>query len=205
MRNSIQNAIISDSQFPSGNKMGVLTATITATFVVDAAMPPYIVLSAAAGRDVTLPAVGSSKGLSFTIIASGAAALTVKNVGGTTIGVVDPGTAGVFLSDGVTWYFEGSGSSVVGVAGGYRIARGATALDGSNPTTVATGLSTIIAAVACLKGSVAPGDNTSVITVDFTGSTGSLDLYGWRNTGGTDPTLVASVGTETVEWIAIGT
>lgn len=94
---------------------------------------------------------------------------------------------------------------VIGAASGYKIARGEVALDGSNPTTVATGLTTIVAAVACLKGSSAPGDNTSVLTVDFTGSDGNLDIYGWKNTGGTDPTLVASTGTESVEWIAIGT
>ena len=205
MRTVLEQARISDSVMTHGNKMGVLSLTITGAFTIDPEMPPAIMLSAASGQNVTLPAVASSKGLEFYVTASGAAALTVKNVGAVTIGVVDPGSTGTFLCDGATWYFSGSGSGVVGTAGGFRIARGATALDGSNPTTVATGLSTIVSAVACLKGNTAPGDNTSVITVDFTGSTGSLDLYGWKNTGGTDPTLVASTGTETVEWIAIGT
>jgi hypothetical protein len=44
-----------------------------------------------------------------------------------------------------------------------------------------------------------------VLTVNYSGSDGTLNVYGWKNTGGTDPTLVASTGTETFDWIAIGT
>lgn len=101
---------------------------------------------------------------------------------------------------------EGIGVNLVGgVAAGYKIARAEAALDGSNPTPVATGLTTVVAAVATLKGTAAPGDNTSVLTVDFTGSDGTVNVYAWKNTGGSDPTLVASTGTETFELIAIGT
>ncbi|QEX18503.1 hypothetical protein FRZ44_38100 [Hypericibacter terrae] len=92
-----------------------------------------------------------------------------------------------------------------GVVAGYKIARGSSALDGSNPTTIATGLATIVAAVATLKGTSAPGDNTSVLTVNYAGSDGNLDIYAWKNTSGSDPTLVASTGTENFDWIAIGT
>ncbi|MGY3359752.1 hypothetical protein ACVWZK_006415 [Bradyrhizobium sp. GM0.4] len=93
-----------------------------------------------------------------------------------------------------------------GAASGYVIARGgAAALDGSNPTPIATGLTTIVAACVTLRGTAAPGDNTSVLTTDFTGSDGTLNVYAWKNTTGTDPTLVASTGTETFDWIAIGT
>jgi hypothetical protein len=92
------------------------------------------------------------------------------------------------------------------VAAGYKIARGtAAALDGSNPTPIATGLTTIVAAAVQLRGTAAPGDNTSVLTTDYTGADGTLNVYAWKNTGGTDPTLVASTGTETFDWIAIGT
>lgn len=90
-----------------------------------------------------------------------------------------------------------------GVAAGYKIARGEAALDGSNPTPIVTGLTTCIAAIACLKGSAAPGDNTSVLTTLI--GTADFDVYAWKNTGGTDPTLVASTGTESFYWIAIGT
>lgn len=92
---------------------------------------------------------------------------------------------------------------VIGVASGYKLARGTTALDGSNPTPVATGLTTVVSFVAMLAGTAAPGDNTSVLTYDISGST--VNVYAWKNTGGNDPTLVASTGTETFAWIAIGT
>lgn len=86
--------------------------------------------------------------------------------------------------------------SAVGIVGGV------VALDGSNPTPVTTGLTTILAASATLEGAVAPGDNTSVLTVAISG--GTLSIYAWKNTSGTDPTLVASTGTENVHWVAYG-
>lgn len=95
--------------------------------------------------------------------------------------------------------------SVAGVAAGYALARGETALDGGNPTPVATGLATVIAFTATLKGTAAPGDSTSVLTADIAGAAGNVNVYAWKNTGGTDPTLVASTGTESFYWIAIGT
>lgn len=93
---------------------------------------------------------------------------------------------------------------VAGVAAGYKLARGEAALDGGNPTPIDTGLTTVIAFVATLKGSAAPGDNTSVLTA-LIGVAGSVDVHAWKNTGGSDPTLVASTGTESFYWIAIGT
>lgn len=83
-----------------------------------------------------------------------------------------------------------------------KIVMGEVALDGSNPTPVTTGLTTIVAVCVTLKGSAAPGDSTSVVTYDTSG--GTLNLYGWKNTGGTDPTLVASTGTETVSYLVLG-
>ena len=88
----------------------------------------------------------------------------------------------------------------------YRIARGEVTLDGSNPTTVATGLNTIVSATVSLKTTSAPGDDPSWVSVNYTGSDGNLDVYAWKNTGGTDPTLVASTSSTAVfTWIAVGT
>lgn len=84
-----------------------------------------------------------------------------------------------------------------------KFARGEAALDGSNPTAVDTGLTTVVAFVAMLKGTAAPGDNTSVLTAEISGAT--VNVYAWKNTAGNDPTLVASTGTESFYWIAIGT
>lgn len=95
---------------------------------------------------------------------------------------------------------------VGGVAAAYKIARGTVTLDGSNPTTAATGLTTIVAAVVGLKSATAPADDPSWLSCNYTGSDGNLDIYAWKNTGGTDPTLVASTNAAaTVDWIAVGT
>ena len=92
---------------------------------------------------------------------------------------------------------------VAGVAGGYKLARGTGTLDGSNPTTVATGLTTVLAAVACLKGTAAPGASTGVLSVNI--SSTNIDVYAWKATSTSNPTYIASTGTEEFYWIAVGT
>lgn len=69
---------------------------------------------------------------------------------------------------------------------------GTVTLDGSNPTSVDASAfcSSILYGMAEMGGSVAPGDDPSLITCVVNGA--SLDIYAWKNTGGTDPTLVAS-------------
>ena len=89
------------------------------------------------------------------------------------------------------------------VASGYKIARGETALDGSNPTAVATGLTTVVAFVATLKGTAAPGVGTSILTANISGAT--ANVYAWKVTGAGDTTLIASTGTESFYWVAVGT
>lgn len=84
-----------------------------------------------------------------------------------------------------------------------RLIIGEVALDGSNPTPVATGLTTITSVALTLKSTSAPGDSTAVLSYGVSG--GTLNIYGWMNTSGTDPTLVASTGTETVGYIVAGT
>ena len=96
--------------------------------------------------------------------------------------------------------------AVLGVGQGYRIARGTATLDGSNPTTVDTGLTTIVTAVVSLKAASTPGDDPSWLSANYSGSDGNLDIYAYKNTGGTDPTLVASTNNSaTIDWIAVGT
>ena len=92
---------------------------------------------------------------------------------------------------------------VAGAAQGYKIARGETALDGANPTAVATGLTTVVSFVATLKGTSAPGVGTSVLTASISGAT--ANVYAWKPTSSGDATLVASTGTESFYWIAVGT
>lgn len=92
---------------------------------------------------------------------------------------------------------------VAGTAAGFKLARGEAALDGSNPTTIASGLATIIAVVVCLKGAVAPGVGTSLLTTVISGT--NFDVHAWKVTAANDATLVASAGVESFYWIAIGT
>ena len=83
-----------------------------------------------------------------------------------------------------------------------KMVYGTVALDGSNPTTVATGLRVIDAVLLSLTGSVAPGLSTS--SLSYTTSGGTLSIYAWEPTGAGDTTLVASNGTETVAYVVIG-
>ena len=85
------------------------------------------------------------------------------------------------------------------------VVAGEVTLDGSNPTPVATGLSKVLGATASLKQATAPGDDPSWLSVDYSGTDGTLNVYAWKNTGGTDPTLVASTNsTAVVSWVAWG-
>lgn len=94
---------------------------------------------------------------------------------------------------------------VIGPASGLKIARSATpvALDGSNPTSVAHGLTTCLAAFATLAGTGAPGVSTCLLTAAVNGA--NIDVYAWKPTSNLDTTLVASTGTETFHWFAVGT
>lgn len=90
-----------------------------------------------------------------------------------------------------------------GAAAGYRVARGEAALDGSNPTSVAHGLTTVVSVAIVLKGSAAPGVGTCLVTAVINGA--NIDFYAWKPTGAGDCTLIASTGTGSFYWVAIGT
>ena len=99
-------------------------------------------------------------------------------------------TGTVVLSPGVT-----SGATASGSVG----------LDGSNPTSVTTGLTTLLGCVVTLQTSTAPGDEIAAFSLLTTASAGRLDIYAWEFTSGTDPTLVASNWTDVVQWFCNGT
>ena len=66
-----------------------------------------------------------------------------------------------------------------------KMARGTVTLDGTNPSSVATGLETIVHCFVTNKRTTAPGDETSVFTWGNTGAT--LDVYAWVHAAA-DPT-----------------
>lgn len=138
--------------------------------------------------------------------------LYLKDASGNSIAKIDGTNRALDIPSGSAFKIAGTAvttalaTAPAAVAAGYKIARGTTALDGSNPTPVTTGLSTVVAATVSLEGSSAPGVGTSVLTVATTNyATGALAVYAWKVTGTGDATLIASTGTETFEWIAIGT
>lgn len=158
-----------------------------------------------------------------TIVVAGATAgdlATLDNAAADTISLATTnakiGRGLVAVCDGTQWHCYPSGSlngvsvngapvsvDVVGVAAGYKVARGMTALDGANPTPVAHGLTTCVAFIATLKGTAAPGLGTSVLTANINGA--NTDVYAWKPTSAIDATLIASTGVETFYWVAIGT
>lgn len=97
--------------------------------------------------------------------------------------------------------------AVLGLAAGYKLARGEEALDGGNPTGIATGLTTIVACSVALKRSSAPGLDVSFLTVDYGGAVpaGKIHVYAWKPTAAGDCTLIDSGATDPVSWIAVGT
>lgn len=89
---------------------------------------------------------------------------------------------------------------------GYRLMAGTVVLDGSNPTPVdlSAYMSSVTFGICQMDGSVAPGDDPSYITSNAAAAS-VLNVYAWKNTSGTDPTLVASTdNARLVDWFAIG-
>ncbi|MEW6129595.1 MAG: hypothetical protein AB1757_21320 [Acidobacteriota bacterium] len=83
-----------------------------------------------------------------------------------------------------------------------QVLGGTVLLDGANPVSVVTGLTTIFGATASILKNSSPGDDPVQVTVTFSG--GNLEIFAWK-TDGSDPTLIASTNnTETVSWVAIG-
>ena len=82
------------------------------------------------------------------------------------------------------------------------IEAGEIALDGSNPTPIATSFSTVTGVARALKGTAAPGVGTSALSYGISG--GTVNVYGWKVTSSSDTTLIASTGTETVGYVITG-
>jgi hypothetical protein len=91
-----------------------------------------------------------------------------------------------------------TGVTTVASVNGVKFASGITALDGSNPTTVATGLASITGLALTLNRSSSLASGTAFVTYNNI-SGGSFDMYGWVVAG------TASSGTDNIAWVAIGT
>ena len=101
---------------------------------------------------------------------------------------------------------DASGTLVLGEGttdGG--IDAGTTTLDGSNPTSVTTGLSALTACTVHTTTDDAPGLGPISFTILRTATAGRLDIYAWAATSASDPTLIASTSTRLVEYVCVGT
>jgi predicted RecA/RadA family phage recombinase len=102
-----------------------------------------------------------------------------------------------------------SGSPVVGVGSGYKVARGQhTMLSASD--TVVTGLATVVSAVAGMESApILTFDRVNAQVGNQSGApaAGSIILNGWMPTDATHTTPIAATGYAgiVVDWIAIGT
>lgn len=94
---------------------------------------------------------------------------------------------------------------VTATATAWKIAAGTITLDGSNPSSAVTGLAAIVSCQITDRRTTTPGDDPSWLTSDTAALAGRLDVYAWKNTGGTDPTLVASTNnSDLVDYICVG-
>lgn len=94
---------------------------------------------------------------------------------------------------------EGIRYPIGGLSQARLIASGSTTLDGSNPTAVVTGLSSIAGFSATLEQSSGMAE-THALTVTI--SSGTANVYAWKSTGGA--AWIASTGIETFNWVAFG-
>lgn len=93
---------------------------------------------------------------------------------------------------------------VNGVAASYKLARGTITLDGSNPSSAAHGLTTVIACTVTDVRSTAPGVDPTAFTYAI--ATTNIDVYAWKPTATADTALIASTDSDDViAWICIGT
>lgn len=113
-------------------------------------------------------------------------------------------TGGVYVYTGAAW----KQAATVGVASGYKLARGVQTTVAAVDTVV-TGLATVVSCSATMGDD--PGDDpewTSCSIGDQAGApaAGSIYVKTWKNTAGTDPTpTAATTFTKKVNWLAIGT
>lgn len=183
------------------------------TITVDRS-PCYVGLVSAGAEARTL-AAPTRLGASVTIAAKtavGTITLTVtggyNEAGDTTFSLTAAGQHAEFVSveDGsdLRWRLRSSyvvsnnaAFSVTGTAAGVKIASGITALDGSNPTNIATGLTTVTGFSAIVNSTDA-STGTAFLTYG-TIAAGTVPVYAADDTG------TASAGTENVAWVAVGT
>lgn len=86
------------------------------------------------------------------------------------------------------------------------VVHGIIRLDGSNPSSGVTGLKTLNACVISVNSATIPSSTSSVFTVQYTPTSGRLDIYAWKPTSTSVTTLVASTAAgDQIVYICTGT
>ena len=99
-------------------------------------------------------------------------------------------------------YPDASGTVTLGA---FTVVAGEVTLDGSNPTSVTTGLASLTSCAVTDQKTTTPGDDPVHFTIETTGTAGQLDIYAWGNNG-SDPTLVASTdNVQQINYLCVGT
>lgn len=83
----------------------------------------------------------------------------------------------------------------------HKIRRGESAV--TSTSEVATGLSTVVSAVVCLKDDIALTGNA--VSVAGSAIAGNILIKVWKPTTNLDCTPIAATTAKTIRWIAIGT
>lgn len=92
---------------------------------------------------------------------------------------------------------------VVGVAGGYKIARGSASITGATLGDIVTGLATVVSVTATLgEDSTLAGNH---VTAAIGGTAGHITLKVWKPTASGDCTPILSTAAKVVNWEATGT
>ena len=102
-----------------------------------------------------------------------------------------------------------SGTVVLGeAASSGGVASGTITLDGANPTSVTTGLTTLLGCdVSALRTTMAGvhAGSLHLLTIQTTATAGQIDIYAWTATSSSNPTLIASTSRDVVTWFCNGT
>ncbi|HWY14428.1 MAG TPA: hypothetical protein VNX86_04720 [Rhizomicrobium sp.] len=119
-------------------------------------------------------------------------------------------TANYMAQGGSLWEVGGTldvaagGEITYGGTKGFNVTRGNTSLAGTNPTTVTTGLTTISSCAVVLNESAIGSAGLGTTTLTYTASGGTLSVYAWKPTSVSNPTLIASTGTDAFSWNCLG-
>lgn len=121
--------------------------------------------------------------------------VTISNAGVTAIGAGK--VANAMLATAIQ-------NPIVGVAAGYKIARSAAPVAVTGTSDITTGLTSVLAAVACAESDL-DGTNLASVQAVVTGGAGHILLKAWKITAPDNGALVAASAAKNISWIAIGT